>query len=115
MLDPSERWPICRHSVALISNANDFTEPSAIAAPTDVGCPDPKFEAPLPVSLRVQVAMCDASTRFVADTIDAGNPTVGQTQTGNTSFGSSPQHYRGKSIRGVWGAMGTKDAGDTVE
>ena len=63
----------------------------------------------------VQVAMCDASTRFVSDQIDAGNPTVGQTQTGSTAFGTSPQHYRGKSIRGVWGALGTKDAGDAAE
>jgi hypothetical protein len=63
----------------------------------------------------VQVAMCDASTRFVSDQIDAGNPTVAQTQTGNTAYGTSPQHYRGKSIRGVWGALGTKDAGDAAE
>jgi prepilin-type N-terminal cleavage/methylation domain-containing protein/prepilin-type processing-associated H-X9-DG protein len=52
----------------------------------------------------VTVAMCDGSTRFVSDTVDAGDPSVGQTNPANTG---SPQSYSGQSIRGVWGAMGT--------
>jgi prepilin-type processing-associated H-X9-DG protein len=50
----------------------------------------------------VNVAMCDGSTRFVSDTVDAGDPTVGQ-----TNGSGQPQWYTGPSIRGVWGAMGT--------
>ena len=59
----------------------------------------------------VMVAMCDGSTRFVSDTIDAGNPTVGQTNPANAG---SPQGYTGPSIRGVWGAMGTMRGNENV-
>ena len=59
----------------------------------------------------VTVAMCDGSTRFVSDTVDAGDPTVGQTNPANTS---SPQSFTGQSIRGVWGAMGTMRGNENV-
>jgi len=59
----------------------------------------------------VTVAMCDGSTRFVSDTIDAGDPSVGQTNPANTG---SPQSYSGQSIRGVWGAMGSMRGNETV-
>jgi prepilin-type N-terminal cleavage/methylation domain-containing protein/prepilin-type processing-associated H-X9-DG protein len=55
-------------------------------------------------------AMCDGSVRFVTDTIDAGDPAATTTSTGTTVAGSS---YRGQSIRGVWGAMGTRASGET--
>jgi prepilin-type processing-associated H-X9-DG protein len=55
-------------------------------------------------------AMCDGSVRFVTDTIDAGDPAATTTSTGTTVAGSS---YRGQSIRGVWGAMGTRANGET--
>jgi prepilin-type N-terminal cleavage/methylation domain-containing protein/prepilin-type processing-associated H-X9-DG protein len=54
-------------------------------------------------------AMCDGSVRFVADTIDAGDPAATTTSTGTTVSGSS---YTGRSIRGVWGAMGTRAHGE---
>jgi len=59
----------------------------------------------------VTVAMCDGSTRFVAETVDSGDPTVGQTNAANTGY---PQGYTGPSIRGVWGAMGTMRGNESV-
>ncbi len=45
--------------------------------------------------------MGDGSVRFISETIDAGNATL------------SPNYSRG-SVYGVWGALGTKDGGETV-
>jgi len=45
----------------------------------------------------VNVAMADASTRFIADTIDCGTLTAGE-----------PTTLDGKSPYGVWGALGTR-------
>jgi len=59
----------------------------------------------------VSVAMCDGSTRFVSDTVDAGDPSVGQTNPANTG---SPQSFTGPSIRGVWGAMSTMRGNESV-
>jgi len=42
--------------------------------------------------------MCDGATRFVTDNVDAGDQTVADT---------NPSAYTGKSIRGIWGAMGS--------
>lgn len=44
------------------------------------------------------VAMCDGAVRFITNEIDAGDPTQSQ---------SNASTYKGASIRGVWGAMGT--------
>lgn len=57
----------------------------------------------------VNVTMCDGSTKFVSNLIDAGDPTVGQ-----TNGTSSAQSYTGRSIRGVWGAMGTHFGRESV-
>ena len=51
------------------------------------------------------VAMCDGSVRWVANEIDAGDPTQSQ---------SNPSTYKGASIRGVWGALGTIAGGEGV-
>ena len=51
------------------------------------------------------VAMCDASVRFVTNDINAGDPT--QPQVNNAGTTSAAWTYTGRSIRGVWGAMGT--------
>lgn len=48
----------------------------------------------------VNVLMADASVQFIAETIDAGNPSAGTPASGRSNYG-------------VWGAMGTKD-GDEV-
>ncbi|MEI6239145.1 MAG: DUF1559 domain-containing protein [Planctomycetia bacterium] len=50
----------------------------------------------------VTVAMCDGSVRFVNETIDAGDPN--QTPAVN---------FKGTSVFGVWGAMGSARGADT--
>jgi prepilin-type N-terminal cleavage/methylation domain-containing protein len=53
----------------------------------------------------VNVARCDGSTMFVADDIDAGDPNVA----------SPDNNYRGQSIYGVFGALGTISGGESVK
>lgn len=53
----------------------------------------------------VQIAMADGSVRFISDSIDAGNTATPAPS--NTSSGISPY--------GVWGALGTKAAGETSQ
>lgn len=48
----------------------------------------------------VVAALGDASVTFVSETIDTGTPTAAQVSTGESPYG-------------VWGAMGTKDGGET--
>ncbi|MDO5579791.1 MAG: DUF1559 domain-containing protein [Planctomycetia bacterium] len=50
------------------------------------------------------VALADASVRFIPDTIEAGASNYGTTQ--STS-------YRGLSPYGIWGALGSKDGGES--
>ena len=58
------------------------------------------------------MARCDGSTFFVTDSIDAGDPTLAQPA---TPGGSQPQHYNGQSIRGVLGALGSMQGGESVK
>lgn len=52
----------------------------------------------------VMVAMADGSTRFISETIDAGNQAV-----------VAPAfNARGESPYGVWGALGSKNGGESV-
>jgi len=44
----------------------------------------------------VTIVMCDGATRFVADTVDTGDQITADTY-----------NYKGQSIRGIWGAMGS--------
>ena len=48
-------------------------------------------------------AMCDGSVRFVSQTIDTGNLDA------QIGFG-----HEGRSLYGVWGAMGSREGGDSV-
>ncbi|MFM9194215.1 MAG: DUF1559 domain-containing protein [Planctomycetia bacterium] len=57
------------------------------------------------------VAMCDGAVRFVVDSIDAGDPAATTTSTGTTVASTT---YQGQSIRGVWGAMGTRASGESL-
>ena len=50
----------------------------------------------------VVVALCDGSTKFVNDGINAGSPTV------------APSSTTGASIYGVWGAMATINGGEAA-
>lgn len=47
----------------------------------------------------VNVALCDGSVRFITDSIDTGNTTIGQPDSGPSNWG-------------VWGALGSKSGGD---
>ena len=55
------------------------------------------------------VAMCDGSVQFITDGIDAGDPSATTTPGGAAVAGIS---YKGATIRGVWGAMGTRAHGE---
>lgn len=58
----------------------------------------------------VNAAMFDGSVVFVSDNIDAGDPngSPGAAVSGSTDGFS----YRGESVWGVWGALGTSDRGE---
>lgn len=53
----------------------------------------------------VNLAMADASVRFVSDTIDVGNPSATPVGTYETAIGESPW--------GIWGALGTINGGES--
>ena len=62
----------------------------------------------------VNAAMADGSVRFIAETIDAGDPTTFSGE-GMPGFDSSaPQRYMGPSTYGVWGALGTRAGGEAA-
>ena len=60
----------------------------------------------------VNVCMGDGSVRFVSDTIDCGDQT--NDLYANVPNKSRPQDYGGKSVYGVWGAMGSAAGGETA-
>jgi len=57
------------------------------------------------------VVMCDASARFVSETVDAGNPL----DTPPLGAGNDARRYTGASMWGVWGAMGTINGGESKQ
>ena len=97
---PGNRWA---------DACSDYTQFFMAAAPNSPRCgQNGETWTPVPASSLhvngVNVVMCDASIRFVTNDVDAGDPSVGQTNPANAG---SPQSFSGQSIRGVWGAMGT--------
>jgi hypothetical protein len=61
----------------------------------------------------VNVALCDASVRFVSEAINVGDPAVVPTTvTGLTAVNYIK--YSGVSLHGIWGALGTANAGESV-
>ena len=63
----------------------------------------------------VNVAFTDGSVHFIMETIDAGDPTVGEASLPNLVDPSRPQDYTGPTLRGVWGALGSSHSGETVK
>ncbi|MFO7904485.1 MAG: DUF1559 domain-containing protein [Planctomycetota bacterium] len=59
----------------------------------------------------VNVAFCDGSVHFITESVDAGDPTVGEKEIKP----DTPQAYSGPSLRGVWGAMGSAFGGEAVQ
>ncbi len=57
----------------------------------------------------VTAVMCDGSVRFVSDSIDAEDANV---NVGNPNQGKGPHNFKGPTLRGVWGAMGTIASGE---
>ena len=60
----------------------------------------------------VFVTMCDGSTRFVSDQVDAGVPT--DPQVNNQGTTANAWTYTKGSMRGVWGSIGTIKGGETL-
>lgn len=60
----------------------------------------------------VNVAMCDGAVRFINEGIDAGDANVNRVTP--VGPGGDPTTYRGPSLRGVWGAMGSIAGGEGV-
>jgi prepilin-type processing-associated H-X9-DG protein len=56
----------------------------------------------------VNMALCDASVRFITDAVDTG--TITSTATDATNAARCRRH--GASNRGVWGAFGSRDGGE---
>ena len=63
----------------------------------------------------VNAAMADGSVRVVTESVDAGDQTLflGEGQPGFAP--NDPQRFTGPSTYGVWGAMGTRAGGESVQ
>ena len=62
----------------------------------------------------VNVLMVDGAVTFIAETINAGDPTR-RVQDMPQYGGGNPQDYAGPSPYGVWGALGTAFGGESVQ
>ncbi|MCS7239578.1 MAG: DUF1559 domain-containing protein [Thermoguttaceae bacterium] len=90
------------------SGIPQYTRFNTVLPPNSPACNDSTWDernAVIPPSSNhpggVNVALADGSVRFVSETIDAGNPTA-------TEVRSGPSPY------GVWGALGSKEGGESV-
>ncbi len=59
----------------------------------------------------VNAVLCDGSVRFISETVDAGDQSKNAQDVCPNK--SRPQDYAGKSVYGVWGALGSKSGGET--
>jgi prepilin-type N-terminal cleavage/methylation domain-containing protein/prepilin-type processing-associated H-X9-DG protein len=96
---------------------SQYTGMITIAAPNSPRCFDGNNVDMIPASSfhpgGAMAAMCDGSARFVSDNIDAGSPTATTTATGGAVNTVPSPGYGGPSIRGVWGALGTINGGES--
>jgi prepilin-type processing-associated H-X9-DG protein len=63
----------------------------------------------------VNVVFVDASTHFISDSVDAGDPTAAERNSPLLVDPNRPQDYNGPSFRGVWGALGSSRSGESVQ
>jgi len=63
----------------------------------------------------VNVAMGNGSVQFISETIDANSANVNLTECDAPwNFNQDPQHWTGPSIRGVWGALASRNGGEST-
>ncbi len=60
----------------------------------------------------VNVAFTDGSVHFISETVDTGDASTSETAVANDP--GRPQDYRGPSLRGVWGALGSSRSKEAV-
>jgi prepilin-type N-terminal cleavage/methylation domain-containing protein/prepilin-type processing-associated H-X9-DG protein len=114
--DGSDQWGIGRRWGDAMSVYTTFF---AILPPNQPSCAGGAAEnwgAPTSSSHHpggAQVAMCDASVRFIPENIYAGDPTASINALPNKPT-TAPQHYTGPSLWGVWGAMGSMRGQESV-
>ena len=94
-----------------------YTQFFTVLPPNSPSCGDDgeHWFMPVPSSHHpggVNVAMCDASVRFISETIDAGNLNNSINALGIP--GGRPQDYSGPSLWGVWGSLGSTRGGETI-
>ena len=61
----------------------------------------------------VNILFVDGSVHFIAENINAGNPTL-TVQDSATPPAGNPQNYTGPSMYGVWGALGSSAGHEAV-
>ena len=66
----------------------------------------------------VNVCMGDGSVQFISETIDTASVNLGKTECDEPWFANpndrgNPQHWKGASIRGVWGALASREGGES--
>lgn len=104
----SQLVTVTRHAgVAMVFGRMGYVYFNTILAPNGPWCGRDDLLGIQPPRSRhsggVNVAMADGSTRFIADTIDAGSRGSEKTTVG-----------AGESPYGVWGALGTRASGDVI-
>ena len=62
----------------------------------------------------VNVAFCDGSVHFIGNDVDAGDPNLSEKNDVDLVDPNRPQDYKGPSLRGVWGSLGSGHCGEAV-
>jgi hypothetical protein len=62
----------------------------------------------------VNTALCDASVHFITETINAGDPAVDPPAAVGITNPDDYMLYKGQSIHGIWGALGTVSGGESA-
>ncbi|MGL6193953.1 MAG: H-X9-DG-CTERM domain-containing protein [Thermoguttaceae bacterium] len=62
----------------------------------------------------VNLSMGDGSVRFMSETVSTGSPPDGLTVVPPGGPNNRYMDYTGRSLYGVWGALGTRSGGESV-